>query len=369
MFKNSLKGLFRRSLALGLLAMLSLVPVQAMDLKGLYQAEVPVKDQSRDSRFEVYPEALAQVVVKLTGDRSVPQRPVLRSFMANAVRMVQQFGYQELPDNMPILEEEFSHLLVVNFDQTAVSQALIEAGVPIWGRTRPEVLLWLAIEDRGSRYLLAADQSIEIQNQLDNAAHSRGLPMLLPLLDLDDQMQLNFADVWGDFRANVMQASERYGPDVILVGRMFRAFDGRWQARWSLYDGADPKSIPQRWQSEVNDQQAALFSGVDGAADRIAERYAQVYTADSAGTVALSVTAVNDLEGYARAMAYLDSLDIVSSVQPVRVLNDEVLFTLHIRSDLAGLSRAISLGDTLVEVSQMDEFGLAGQAFIYQLVP
>jgi len=363
-------GLIGRWLGSVLMLMALLIPGQtrAIELEGLYQGEVPVKDQSRDSRFDVYPEALSQVVVKITGDRSVPALPQLHGFIANAVKLVQQFGYRDLPEDRPLLAEEYSHMLVVNFDRAGVSQALIEAGVPIWGSTRPEVLLWLAIEDRGSRYLLAANQLAELQSTLEEAAHDRGLPLVLPLLDLEDQMQLSYADVWGDFRSSIVRASERYGADAVLVGRMFRDADGSWQTRWSLYDTDDSGVIPQRWQEQANDQQEALAGGINAATDRIAQRYAQVYSIDSGDSVALAVTAVDDLQGYARAMAYLESLDMVSSVQPQRVENDEVLFRLTIRGDLAGLARAIDLGSTLRRVSK-PEGDLVAQAFVYQLLP
>ncbi len=341
---------------------------QAVEIDDLYQAEVAVKDQGRDGRFAVYPEALVQVMVKLTGDRSVSQRPQLRVFIANAVRMVQQFSYRDLPDDMPLLEEEYRHLLVVNFDQAGVRQALVEAGVPIWARTRPETLLWLAVEDRGSRYLLAANQSAEIQGQLEKVASQRGLPIMLPLLDLEDQMQLSYADVWGDFQSDLLRASERYGAEVVLVGRMYRTFDGRWQARWSLYDSTASKEIARRWQIEANDQPAALANGIEGAADRIAQRYAQVYSIGGDDSVMLSVMAVDDLQAYARATAYLESLDMVSAVQATRVFADEVLFKLDIRGDLEGLVQAITLGNTLDRVNHIaDESDV--QAYVYQLAP
>lgn len=341
---------------------------QAVELDGLYQAEVAVKDQSREGRFAVYSEALSQVVIKLTGDRTVPQLPQLTDFMNNAVRMVQQFAYRELPDDT-LLEEEFRHLLVVNFDRAGVRQALVEAGVPIWARTRPEVLLWLAVEDRGSRYLLAANQSAEIQGHLEKAAHRRGLPMMLPLLDLEDQMSLSYADVWGDFQNDLLRASERYGAEAILVGRMYRTFDGRWQARWSLYTHTDLKSPVQRWQIEANDQPAALATGIEGAADRIAQRYAQVYSIGGGDSVAVAVTAINSVEAYARATAYLESLDMVSGVQATTVFNEEVLFTLDIRGDLEGLVQAIALGNTLDRVNYAVDELAAHQAYVYQLVP
>lgn len=355
------------------LALLCLPLAEAAQIDGLYQAKVPVKSQSRDERLAVYPAALAQVVVKLSGNRSVPERSELSGLMRNAVALVQQFQYQELPTaNQALLEEGYKRLLVARFDGQAITRALIEANVPLWGSTRPEVLLWLAIEDRETRYLLGTKASAELESHLDEQAVRRGLPLLLPLLDLDDRRRLAFADVWGDFHHNVMLASARYGADVVLVGRLIRTAEGTWQTRWSLHYAA-ANTPSEYWQGEANTQGEALAVGIDGAADHIARRYAQLYSADSADSVALRVTNVSGMAGYARAMKYLESLDIVTAVEVVQVREDEVLFRLAIRGDARGLEQSIRLGGTLAQnagsvPSPANELSSA-RAFVYRLLP
>ncbi|HHJ80116.1 MAG TPA: DUF2066 domain-containing protein, partial [Candidatus Tenderia electrophaga] len=68
-----------------------LSPAYALDIEGLYQAKVPVTGQTRAERLDLYPSALAQVIVKVTGDRAVPELPQLSGFIARAVSLVQQF--------------------------------------------------------------------------------------------------------------------------------------------------------------------------------------------------------------------------------------------------------------------------------------
>ncbi len=356
-------------------ALFILPELNAAEVKGLYQAKVPVANQTREQRLEVYPDALAQVVVKLTGDQAVADLAELSGLMKRARTLVQQFHYEELaPDSEALIEEGFTRLLVVSFDDQAITQALIEANVPLWGHTRPEVLLWLAIEDRETRYILAANASAELETYLANHAKVRGLPLILPLVDLEDQAQLSFADVWGDFRPNLVQASQRYGVKAILVGRLIRSSRGMWQARWSLHYNNDVTTPSEYWHAEVNLQQEALIVGVDGAADRIAQRYAQLYSIGSADSVGIKIKGVNDLASYARSMKYLESLDIVTDVNVVTVRADEVQFLLDIRGDSRGLEQAIALGGTLVQIGDEDalliENGTAStRAFVYQLLP
>ncbi len=357
-----------------LLPGLLLSPAFALEVEGLYQAQVPVTGQTRAERLKLYPAALAQVLVKLSGDRTVPDLPQLSDFIARAVSLVQQFQYEELQTASPaLIEAGYKRQLVVKFDADAIRQALINASVPLWGRTRSEVLLWLAVEDRGARYLLAANTLVELESHLTEQAARRGLPLILPLMDLEDQMTLGFADIWGDFRQDILTASQRYGVDMVLVGRLIRRSDGLWRARWSLHHAAGFASDSEHWSGDVNDQLEALTLGVDGAADYVSQRYAQLFSATSAGTVLLTVTGVENLGGYARAMKYLESLDIVANVEVGKVFVDHVLFRLAVRGDTSGLTRALSLGNVLLQsqgtagLSGNDE--VAGRAFVYQLLP
>ena len=45
---------------------------------------------------------------------------------------------------------------------------------------------------------------------------------LVRLLDLQDQRAVQFTDVWGGFVGSVESASQRYRPQVILLGKLAR---------------------------------------------------------------------------------------------------------------------------------------------------
>lgn len=340
------------------------------DISNLYEAEVPVKTQERDERVEAYPEALSQVIIKLSGDRRAPSRPELAGVISGATRLVQQFSYRPLPpEGFAGLEEAgYNRILNVRFDGDVLTQTLVRAGVPLWGRTRPEVMLWLAVEDRGARYILASGASVEMDSYLEAASERRGLPILLPLMDLADQREVSFAEVWGDFPQGIVQASRRYNADAVLVGRAHRLSNGRWEARWSLYHADDR----QFWQTGGNSQADALSGGVDGAADHLAATYAQVLTASSGATMVLTVMDVDSLEGYAQVLNYLTSLDAVTGVQVSEVAGNAVSFALTIRTDPEGLRKTIALNRALAHVA---DAGFAGSGTVapgrltYRLLP
>ena len=161
----------------------------------LFEADVPVAGQQPDLRTAYMKTALQEVLVRVTGQPDVLNRDSVRSMLDSPERFVQQYRYYTLPESTPP-----RLMLRVSFDGGSIQQALRQQGVAYWGKTeRPEILLWLAVEDRGTRYIVSAQDNSDAARELQEAARQRGIPLLLPLMDLEDQSQVRFTDVWGGF--------------------------------------------------------------------------------------------------------------------------------------------------------------------------
>ena len=85
--------------------------------------------------------------------------------------------------------------LTLRFDPARVDRLLRQANEPVWGLRRPLVLLWWVDERNGSRQLMGESTAAEQWQQLSAAAVRRGLPLMLPLMDLDDSMAVASADL------------------------------------------------------------------------------------------------------------------------------------------------------------------------------
>jgi uncharacterized protein len=332
--------------------------VQGGQEAGLYEAQVPVASQAAPEREQALRAALAQVLVKVSGDRSAPQRSALAQALANAGQYVQQFGYRTPPEASEGL------LLWARFDADGVARVLREAGLPVWAQRRPVTLVWIAVQDEQRRELVSAGGGVpDVQAALETAAHSRGLPILLPLLDLEDQRALDFADVWGGFGDVVLRASSRYQPEAVLVGRLQRERSGQWRARWTLYEG----TAGAHWESEGH-LEAAVAAGIERLADDLAARYVAPSGAER-GRLALAVTDVMSLEAYARADRYLRELGPVEEVQVLQVEPERVVFLLEVRGGQQALERAIAPGGVLQPLGVMPTDGVAPSALQYRLLP
>lgn len=183
----------------------------ALEVNDLYQANVVVDSQARAQREQAIKKALQGVFLKIGGKKSVLTHNVLKKAQKNASRYVSQYRYQRKA-------EELS--LVVSFDENKVNQLFKEANLALWGSLRPQVLLWLIDEQGINRSIVASDADNIIPATINDFSIQRGLPIVLPLMDLTDNEEVLLSDFWGYFPEQILQSSQRYFADTIVVMRV-----------------------------------------------------------------------------------------------------------------------------------------------------
>lgn len=324
---------------------------RAAIVEGLYEAEVPVTNQGDSERDRAMSLALAQVITKVSGNVQATQMPAFQDVLKNPSQYMQQFRYKRLPASAATTSSAApgqpaapTELAWFRFDQHAVNRLLRGNGLPVWGKTRPATLAWIAVEQDGSRFILGGDSNEDLKQALTQDAKRNGLALVFPLLDLDDQRNLTFADIWGGFQSAITDASERYQPDAILVGRLSLSSSDQWSARWSLYQ----QGQSQDWSGQYSTINDVLQAGTTGTLTILAKRYAQVFSEDEPGVFRISVDGVNNLKDFARLSHYLKSLEQVKNVHVTRVDPGSASFRLNIRGSSQGLVQTIALGNTLV---------------------
>ncbi len=370
------------------------VPAAAVEVEDLYVVTLPVTGQGEAERQQALRQAFAEVLVRVSGDPEAPQVALLQEALRRPLGYVQQYVYRPPPPPAPALPgkesnsafsgefsseagsesggevgagvaeggqaaqaapPQFRYSLRVSFDPEAVSGLLTEAGVPVWGRARPAILLWLAVEQGGQRLLVGGEQGKAWQERLRREARRRGLRLLFPLLDLEDQAAVRFADVWGDFAGAIQRASRRYQSTTVLVGRLYARWDGIWEGRWSLYEFGkeeDSTRLPLSWALRDPSPSVLLAAGVDGTADRLARRYAQLLDLKAANAVTLRVEGVRTLAQYARVLRYLQSLDPVERLRVLAVEEAAVVFEAGITGTRRSLQQTIAFGGTLAPLAE-----------------
>ncbi len=366
---------FADRLPIWLLAALLLLapagPALAVTVDDLYRAEVKVVDKSGAARNEGFQRALERLLVKVSGSSAVRSNPDVAQLLESPERFVQQFRYERLDEGdyepVPAFPDDAEDgagedgaeptaaptlALHVQFAQGRVERALEQRGIVIWGDRRPELLVWLAVDDGDERGIVSADGDSPAREQLMQRAQQRGLPAMLPLMDMADRSRVEFVDIQGGFLDAVRGASERYRPNAMLVGHV-RPRGSGWQGDWNLMGVGERKS----WQASADAMGAAVAAGVDGATDRVARAFAG--RGEQAHDFRLRVTGVDNLDAYARVSEYLASLVRVRNAAVLKLEPSEIVFRVSMNGRIEDLVRAITLGSTLTRVQ---EDGSAGGA-------
>ncbi len=330
-----------------LLLALCLLPTMALgaEVRGLYEAEMLVPNQTRSERGLAMSAALAEVVTKVSGRRDARLRPRVAQAIRRPAQLLQQYRYRVLPEHRrgEAIPGDDPQLVFFQFDKKAVDKLLRDSGLPVWGATRPTVLAWLAVEDGGRRYLLGADSPDELRRLVTREARRRGLSLLLPLLDLQDQRQLSFADVWGRFRDPLLAASRRYRPEAVLAGRLQRTAEGEWQADWWIIEGRDS----EQWRANGVLPAEVVEEGMAGAVSWLAQRYAPLTAGREEGHLRVTVEGVRSLADFARVEGYLQSLQQVKHVRVRQLGAGRVDFGLALQGSPEGVAQTIALGQML----------------------
>lgn len=293
----------------------------------LYTARVVVEERAELGRALSW--AMRDMLVRLTGSRRPEESPGVREAVANPERFVQQY----------LFESADGRDLTVKFDAGAVDRLVERLGLGRWSRVRPRVIVWLAVEDEGGRKSYV-DSATPAAAAIGEAARVRGIPFILPLFDIEDRMTLPVSTLWGGFPEPVHRASRRYAADAALTGRVYRGETGLWKARWTLFGDR-----PREFRTSGESLEEAAAEGLHEAADRFAARFA--VRGAAAARVPIDVEGVERLEDYGRLLRYFASIDIVETVQVVRVEGTRARFMLEAKGGRPALAELIALGRTL----------------------
>lgn len=313
-----------------------------------YSAEVPIEDATPEARKESIRQAFEKVLIKASGHRKLKGRSGMKNLLKHAEDYVQQFRYRN-----EAAEKEGDpdkRLMWVAFEKRAVQKALGELGLSVWDQGRPEVLLWLAQDTSGRRALLNPEKDVELVQALQTAVAQRGLPLLLPIMDLEDQSALRVSDVWTADRESVEKASVRYGEQLVLVARL-RKSSSKWKTTWTLF-------LPDRQQefhSTAASMEKALGDGVDKVMDWLADQYVPSSDDGNAELVTLRFLNIGSLRDYSRLMKMLESLDVISTFAIQESTGDQLLIKANVRGARDILVQRLSLETDLAPVASIPD--------------
>lgn len=276
----------------------------------IYTAEVELNADVTEA--EAINAAFVQVITELTGSASSQQHDVIQVAQQQAQQYVSHIATMKLDDEQQVLQ--------IRFDQAAVDQLLSQAGLPIWGAERANLIAWLVIERQGMQEVIS-DDGHEEALLLRQHTELRGIPLVLPLMDLTDQSQVSISDIGGRFWQPIVEASQRYQAQGIVIGRVFQTIDSYWhgQGQLKLPDGTEP------WQLNAPDLDSLISGLAESIGAMLVKRYALQTDSNTSNQLYLQVQGVGDLQAYADLLRVLATVSSVTDVAVVSLQGDTVL--------------------------------------------
>lgn len=304
----------------------------AAQVTDLYQAEV----EATGGPAQWQRLALQQVLLRVTGNADIASLPSIAAELAAPSAYVKQFESVRHQDG---------NRMRVLLDAVKINQLLQTNQLPVWGSMRPDILVWLVMQDgQQRRFVRSADT--ELTTALQKAFKQSALPLLQPLYDFDDVNQLSDTDVWAGFWQPIIQASGRYNPDVVIAATLdMQAGEGQAALKLSWQRQADNRTFRDEVVAGDADSLMQAFATV--LASQLAQQYASVLSSESDAQLLLAVQQLQNLADIVNVQRLLQQLVGVTEVTISRFDNDSAHYLISSNIGADGLMNALRFSPRL----------------------
>jgi len=310
----------------------------ALAAADLYTGEAVTDSDARVEDRELL-RAFDEVLVRLTGRIGESLHATLgidASQVRSLVQSQQRIQVNGYDDNGEAIEQL---RLKVVFDANRVNELLARNRIAQWGRERPAILLWIALDDdQGLR--LAGSDPIALNWHILEQGRRLGLDIVRPLGDALDLAEVRVSDVRGGFLDAVQPGLRRYQAGIPAMLDLRTRPDG-WSSRWFWrLDGRD-RSLNHT----ASNQYELVERGLEAILAGLTERYATQQNESGSGALRVIVGPIVDSVQYAEVLRYLQELSMVESLSVVSARQRDIEFELIISG--GGFEDVIGLGDLL----------------------
>ncbi|MFK7862723.1 MAG: DUF2066 domain-containing protein [Pseudohongiellaceae bacterium] len=373
--------------------------VSALQVMDLYSHKLQVVSESSSDRNRAFSDALAAVIVKVTGEQRWLLDPAIIQAVNNAASYVErvtssvetktievlpeipteqtsgdplpQDGQSALSESSPspdgaevvpetqVVEQRFIN---VEFSESLINELLLEAKIPLWDANRPSVLVWMALQDEaGERSFLNREEHSDIVELIQAFAQTRGLPIIFPVLDFEDRRNLNEDAIWSLDEETIRSASVRYGADSIMSGRLHFTAGGELVGVWQFMF----QDQLVRFDSVDLELESYINAPLDKITTQLANFFAIVPEPDRLQLALLRVDGVGNLQDYSSLLSYITNLGLVEGVTTKSLEGQRLELSLSLVGEPNQLAELIALDRDLLPISH-DEGEEGGTSFHYR---
>lgn len=255
-------------LVLSLASLLVMSPVWAVQMTNLYEANIPVSVQTDAIKSRAELQALQQVLSKVSGNSYVLENPIIKtklSKMDNIESIIEEMSYVPSPSTPTT-----PYNLQVKFNQDAINSMLTNAAVPLWSQNRPLLVAWVEYEDPGKTPVIVDNEGpTNIQLAIKRYSDLRGLPIILPMMDVTDINKVTVNDITTMALPILTEASKRYGSEGIVVIHLVKQAKG-----YSIQSKMMVNGEEWEWNIVGDNIDEAISNLLNNVGDTLIEKYA-----------------------------------------------------------------------------------------------
>lgn len=354
-------GLGGRLLAV-VLAVVALLAASSATADEFFTVEVPVEGRGDAERADAVARGLEKVLGRMTGVHEDLAEHEVGRLLDDPERFLAGFRFLSVDRGLA---------LEARFDGPALREALGELRVPVWDARRPRILTWGAVDQGGTRRMLERQEPGEdpVYDAVVEAARDRFIPLMFPLMDLEDRARVGFPEIWGGFHDGLTRASGRYGSGPVLSFALRESRIGGWRGRWNLALGGERFEH----QTGPGPLDAVVEAGFNWSASRLTERYAAVPGRHDGEFLEVGVIGVTDLATHWEVIRYLEAVSGVSRAEVYRASEDRIGVRLAVERDpervVQSLDEASRLVAEALPTLDVGAGGTGGAARSYRWIP
>ena len=314
-----------RHLSILLLGLLAL-PIYASVKVDVFSAEVVLDENDTDTEKAARTMGLQQVIVKASGNKNALENPVITKALRKSGQYLSQISYGD--------QFGLKSLKMV-FNPPQIQSLLTQANLPYWVDTRSNLVVWMVEESRYGREILWEQSGESAMNQLKYFADIRGLPVTIPVGDIDDVTGITAPDLWGGFVDPISVASQRYPGDAVLVVRIQKTSNSS-NIRWTLYDEKPKFMLASNKEPQTGIVNGNTHQALEALIDEVSSFYASKSSIKSTGeltdtivTQFINVTSAND---FFALESLLKKENSVASITVLKIVGDEVTIRINLLS-------------------------------------
>jgi len=314
----------------------------AVEVKDLYLVKWPVQEQSKTAEWKAALAGFKEVLVRKSGSDEILNNPQVQQAYRKVTGYLQRFEYSRQTEK----NAEFPYFISLYFEPRLIDDIIQKSRFPLWGANRPVTIIWLAVEDESKRTIIdGSEVSNDVFIELEQNATRRGLPIITPLMDLDDELIVSISDIWGRFPSTIKQASQRYAADSILFGRITK--DGQ---HWNGKFGYINQNKETSFEIDSSSKQQVVADMTDKLAEILCSKYCVIEEIGQKNEIFLDVSDINNFQEFKAVEDYLAELSSVAKSEIVKINQYHVLYRLTLLGQVDSLVEGIGLSQKLIEV-------------------